>query len=148
MDRIFGDAEDFGEALEGMTEQFKTNEVQIIRRRLPYTEEMRPKVVQHILMIAASMFRSHPKVTHLPNAVELPNRFIFRVALCTYLLGHRWMSVGGAKQVKPTNIRDDLIDVIFAAYATYFDGILSADKKLNAIYRGVRFALDNVFIRP
>lgn len=58
------------------------------------------------------------------------------------------MSVGGAKQVKPTNIRNDLIDVIFAAYATYFDGILSADKKLNTIYRGARFALDNVFIRP
>ena len=74
MDRIFGDAEDFGEALEGMTQQFKANEVQIIRRRLPYTEEMRTKVVQHILMIAASMFRSHPKVPHLPKAVELPDQ--------------------------------------------------------------------------
>lgn len=130
-----------------MTQQFKANEVQIIRKRSPYTEEMRTKVVQHILMIAASMFRSHPQVAHLPNAIELPNRFIFRVALCTYLLGHRWMSVGGAKQVKPGNIQNDLIDVIFAAYATYFDGILSADKKVNAIYQDARFALDNVFVR-
>jgi hypothetical protein len=56
--------------------------------------------------------------------------------------------VGGAKLVKPEGIRNDLIDVSFAVYATYFVGVLSADKKVNGIYRGADFALTHIFIRP
>jgi hypothetical protein len=148
MDRILSDAQDFGGALEGMEQQFERGQVQIIRKGLPYTEEMRSTFIQHVLMIAASMFRSHPRVTQLPNVVDLRNTFIFRVALCTYLLGHRWIAVGGAKQVKATRIRNDLIDVILATYATYFDGLLSADKKVNSIHNEARWLLANVFVRP
>jgi hypothetical protein len=30
----------------------------------------------------------------------------------------RWMSVGGAKNVKPEKIRNDIVDATYVAYAT------------------------------
>jgi hypothetical protein len=38
-----------------------------------------------------------------------------------YLLANRWISVSGAHQAKPEIIRNDLVDVNFAVFATYFD---------------------------
>jgi hypothetical protein len=64
------------------------------------------------------------------------------------ILAHWWISVGGAKKVKPDKLRNDLVDVIFAAYATYFDGILSKDEKANAIYSDALWMLTNVFVTP
>ena len=43
-------------------------------------------------------------------------------------------------------MRNDLVDINFVAYATYFDGILSADKKLGEIYDEASWLLFNVFI--
>lgn len=75
---------------------------------------------------------------------ELPNMFIFRVALCGYLLCLRWISEGGAKTVRLEKMRNDLVDIFIAAYATYFDGLLTADKKLNAIYHEAVFLLPRI----
>lgn len=38
-----------------------------------------------------------------------------------------------------------MVDVNFAAYATYFDGLLSKDQKVQRIYHDARFILENVF---
>ena len=61
--------------------------------------------------------------------------YIFRVALCGLLLSLRWASVGGASNVKVERIRNDMVDIHFAAYATIFDGLLTNDQKLSGIYR-------------
>jgi hypothetical protein len=34
----------------------------------------------------------------------------------------------------------------YVAYATYFDGLLSRDKKMQAIYREARFFIEQVFL--
>jgi hypothetical protein len=148
MERMLIDAAKFSEGLQEITSLFKAEEIRIIRTLSPYNDEMRQKFTQHILVTAAFMFKGHPYVGKIPNMKELPNTFIFRVALCMHLLAHRWISVGGADKVKPAKIRNDLIDVSFAAYATYFDGIFSNDNKANAIYKDAVWMLKNVFVPP
>jgi hypothetical protein len=81
-----------------------------------------------------------------PSVTEIRNMYLFRVALCMHLLAHRWMSVGGVGETKTEKIRNDLIDVSFAAYATYFDGILSSGKKVNDIYGKAVWLLNNVCV--
>jgi len=34
----------------------------------------------------------------------------------------------------------------YVAYATYFDGLLSRDKKMNEIYQETCFVLENMFV--
>lgn len=36
--------------------------------------------------------------------------------------------------VRPERVRNDMVDMTFVAYATYFDGVMSSDKNVNRIY--------------
>ncbi len=148
MERILHDVQDFAGAVEGLADQFKNDEIQIIRKGTPYTREMAGKMMQQILMIARVLFDRHPRVTKLPPMRELPNTFLFRTALCSYLLAKRWISVGGAQQAKLERIRNDLVDVNFAVFATYFDAFLTADRKINELYRETDWVLSNIFVIP
>ena len=65
-----------------------------------------------------------------------------------YVLGKRWISVGGAHQARPETLCNDLVDVNFAVFATYFDGLLTADRKIMEIYDEMLWVLNHVFIIP
>jgi hypothetical protein len=114
----------------------------------PYTPAMAEKMLQQILMMARVLFDRHPRATKLPAPDELPNTFLFRAALCVYLLLKRWISVGGAHQAKLERLRNDMVDVNFAVYATYFHGFLTADRKISEIYQETDWFLKRVFVVP
>ncbi len=62
-----------------------------------------------------------------------------------YLLCLRWISDGSINSLKPDKRLNDLIDMNYAAYATFFDGLLTDDKKLIDIYRDACFFLNEIF---
>lgn len=148
MSRMLADAAKFSDSLELIADTYAPDELHILRRDVPYTEALFEKVMKNIMMLAAMMFADHPRITQLPSPSELPYTFIFRAALCAYLLALRWVSVGGAKNVKAERIRNDLVDVNFAAFATYFDGLLTADSKAAAIYRDADYLLRHFSVVP
>jgi hypothetical protein len=131
----------FGEVAKVYTEA----EIRILRKGSGYTEEMIDKLVRVVLHLAATLFADHPRVNKLPSAADLPNTFIFRVALCGHILMLRWIALGGERKIKPEKLRNDMVDINFAAFATYFDGLLSSDEKLNTIYREAVLLLRSVF---
>jgi hypothetical protein len=146
MSRIDTDAEEFGAVLDAITNLFSDREQKIIRTGLPYTEVMGKKLVSHITLMAAMLCRRHLPEIKPPSAAEIRNMYLFRVALCMHVLAHRWISVGGVGGTKAEKIRNDLIDVSFAAYATYFDGIFSSDKKVNEIYGKAMWLINNACV--
>jgi hypothetical protein len=91
------------------------------------------------------MFSEHPSVQRLPVEKELPNTFIFRAALCAYLLTLEWISEGGAIGAKASTLRNDMVDINFATYATFFDGLLSKDGKAQRIYQQAHLLLTSIF---
>ena len=44
-----------------------------------------------------------------------------------------------------TKLANDVVDMNYVAYATYFDGVLSRDKKLLRIYRQADWYVREVF---
>jgi hypothetical protein len=94
------------------------------------------------------MFTAIRNSRELPPALELPYTFILRYALTGYLVALRWIAVGGAKNVKPEKIRNDMVDATYAAYATYFQGLLSHDVKANEIYADAKFFLGVMLANP
>lgn len=133
--RMLNDAKDLPEVFDDMTKLFTESELRILRTHESYTDDIREKHTQAVLEIAAKLFRDHPKATQPPNAEELPYTFIFRVAVCGYLLFIRWAATGGQRKIRPEKLRNDMVDVNFAAFATYFDGLLTADKRLLETYK-------------
>jgi hypothetical protein len=148
MERMLADALTFARGIDGIADIFTASELKALRTRAAFTPAMLEKVTKGILTLAAFLFSDHPGITRLPDAVDFPGTFIFRTALCGYLLAVRWIEVGGASNVKPEKMRNDLVDINFAAYATYFDGLLTADKKLDDIYQDAVFLLGALFVAP
>ena len=50
--------------------------------------------------------------------------------------------------MKAEKLRNEVIDVNFATFATYFDGLLTDDKRANSIYEHAAFLLQEVFPMP
>jgi hypothetical protein len=109
---------------------------------------MRERLVQNVLLLAGYLFKDHPGVAELPRGPEVRNTFIFRYALCGYASILKRIADGGAGKAKPDKLRNDVIDVNYAAYATYFDGLLTADKRAGEIYAEADFLLREVFAMP
>jgi hypothetical protein len=103
------------------------------------------KVVKNVLHIAAQLFHGHPNARRWPSYEELPNTFIFRASLCMYLLALDWAARGGVGSTSAAKLRNDTVDMNFAAYATYFDGLLTADSKTARLHQEARIWLSALF---
>jgi hypothetical protein len=134
--RMRDDQQNYAENLDAMTKTFSEAELKVLRKHEPISDETFGKVQRHVLEMAAFLFTAHPNFRELPTARELPYTFIFGYAMAGYLIALRWMSVGGAKNVKPEKIRNDIVDGTYAAYATYFQGLLSHDAKAKGLSQG------------
>jgi hypothetical protein len=134
LQKMLADAETVAQAFEEITAVYSKTERAIVRAGQPYSDKMVDRVIQDVIAISGILWGAHPSVKHRPTFEELPNTFIFRTALCTYLLALDWTANGGAQNASPVKLRNDLVDMHFAAYGTYFDGLLSADAKVGRIY--------------
>ena len=147
-ERMLSDAGTFPSAVEHIAATYTKEELVALRTAAPYSDEMIKKLIMCVLHAALEMFRSHPRVQKLPHRNEMPNTFIFHAALYAYLLALDWIAVAGAqgaKGVNVKNIRNDMVDVNFAAYGTFFDDLLSCDGKTQRIYGKARLVLARVF---
>ncbi len=83
---------------------------------------------------AASMFR-----TILDNPPreyeEARNRIIFRQVLSYCALFTVWSAQGGIHSAREKTLKNDIIDSSHAAYASFFDGVLTNDSKLREVYK-------------
>jgi hypothetical protein len=122
-------------------------ELKIIRQRKNYTPEMREKLIQNVLAFAKELFKTHPAVTKLPELAQVRDTFLFRYALCTYSLILRAIQ-GGSVKKSPEKLRNTMVDANFATFATYFDGLMTADKLAGEIHADAEFLLREIFARP
>jgi hypothetical protein len=145
LNRMRNDQKTFADNLEAASKEYTEVELKTLRAHKPITPDMFDKIGKNILNLAAFLFALSPNFVGLPHALELPYTFIFRYAVTGYLVALRWLSVGGAKNVKPEKIRNDMVDATLAAYATYFQDLLSNDVKAKEIYDDAKFFI-KVFI--
>ena len=129
MERVLADMPKLNRGFNQVEATYTLEELKILRRQGPITQKMGDKLVQQVMLLAAELFSTAPKVAKLPRGPEVRNTFIFRLTICAYALALRLISVGGAGKTHPEKLRNDLVDVNFATFATFFDGFLSADKR-------------------
>ena len=142
MERMLVGAPDIQTAIEGFAKEYTDAELKILRKGEDVTGPMMDKLVKTVMQLSAVLFTTHPNVTNIPSADELPNTHIFRASLCMLVLAWQWIAVGGAGKVQRLErIRNDTVDVYLAAYATYFDGLFTCDQKLTRIYVEANFLL-------
>lgn len=130
LERMLADAAPMGKAFVELASHFTKKERHQIRTDDFYSDALLLKILQNTMEVALDIFNRFS----LSPGPELYDTFIFRNALCCYMLALEWGVQGGAQQAGHGKIRNDMVDTHFATYATYFDGLLSDDNKANRIY--------------
>ena len=142
LDRMLEDAKTITSDIKDVAKLYTKDERHIIRLHEPYPSALMDKMGRDVLELAGILFSNHPSVRTLPKFDELLNTYIFRISLCMYLLALDWAALGGVDDVSPARLRNDMVDMSFAAYGTFFDGVLSADAKVLRIHKEARIILD------
>jgi hypothetical protein len=121
--------------------RFEPDEVRAIRTGTPYAPATQLKLIDIVFESATDVARATGAIRTAVQPAEIVNLPVFRYCLCMMILLTRWIVGGRQKGSNPASIANDVIDANIAAYATYFDGVLTADRKLIALHREARHIL-------
>ncbi|WP_342724673.1 hypothetical protein AAFG07_37695 [Bradyrhizobium sp. B097] len=114
--------------------KYKEAELTILTKGEPIPHELFNKITGGIVALADNMFMAHGYFKKQPPTRTLSNAFIFRYAVAGYVVALRCIKEGGAQGASSKNIGNQIIDAMIAAFATYFDGFLSEDRRAQQIY--------------
>jgi hypothetical protein len=148
LDRMLLGASTFSRGIEQMQATYTLAELKSLRRKEGHTPQLEDKLVRDVLSLAGELIKQHPSVTVLPRGPQIRNTFLFRYAVCAYVSILKRIEEGGVGKISDENLRNDMVDVNFAAFATYFDGLLTSDKRAADIYARGEFLLREMFAIP
>lgn len=146
MDRLVNDAGALAPVIREIEQNFTRDELSTIRANAPFPEALIDKTLNLTIQMAAETIRLHPNPpTYLRDFDDLFNTFLFRHAVSSIVWSIDWIRRGGADDVKAERMRNDVVDVILAAYGTVFDGLMSTDKKARRIYDETTVILNSIY---
>jgi hypothetical protein len=118
-----------------------------LRRNEPIPPALVDEAGRAILEYAASYFQDRDDGVLIPRELKVAREtLLFRHALSSFNLAEWWISKGGYASVAPEKLLNDIVDLTYVTYATFFDGLISNDQKMLQIYEATRFLVDEVFI--
>lgn len=138
-------AENIRNGLTTLFQSYPPDDLRCLRAGKSVSEAFSNRVVNDIVGVTNALFRDSLKEEEFPTPPDALFSFQFRYALCSYALALNWAAKGGFETVAAAKLRNDYVDMIYAAYATFFDGLISKDNKLLEIYRMALWLLKNIF---
>ena len=120
-------------------------DVRAIRARDRLPQSLKERFTQNVCALYWLLTRDHPRVRDLPkNFDDACNLYLFRYALCAHIWTLEWVAAGSNEQSNVSRVRNDLVDLLIAVYGTYFDGLMTQDRKLADIHAIARFMLQTM----
>jgi hypothetical protein len=145
--RIVAGQADYAAVIKREMANFTPEELRILKADEPYTVGMLDKLADRIVSLTVQFLALSSDV-RTPTPSELPYTYAFRLALCAYLQTLRRIKDGGVKDPKMETIANDIIDAVFAALGTYFQGLLTSDRKAKDLHRNAKDILKGFPIAP
>ncbi len=124
--------------------RFTPCELRAIRLRTPYPASLQVKLLDIVFESSTDLARATGAIARPPRPAEIVNLPVFRYCLCMMVLLTRWIAGGSQRAMGAAALANDVVDANVAAYATYFDGLLSADQRLNGLHREARHLLREI----
>jgi hypothetical protein len=107
------------------------------------------KLLVCVLDVAASIIVAHPAKIRWPRTLnDFFSTFPFRYSLCFFVRLLDWAAAGGDTGKRPAKVRNDVVDAGLAAYATYFDGLMSDDQTALWVYDQAQTLLSTFLADP
>lgn len=145
MGRILASAPILPGAIKELRKTFREEELKAIRLDQPFPDTLIEKAMKFIVELTFMAMSTHPSPPPRVRSVdELQNTFLFRHSVATFVWSLDWIARGGADNVRADRMRNDVVDVIFATYATFFDGLLSKDDRAQRVYQATHSILSKL----
>ena len=132
-------------AITNLEKQIAPNDLKALRSGQLASPAFTEQAIRNIMGVTALHFRDVVRANPMPDSDQALFTFPFRYAVCTYALSLKWVIDGGHSNAGRPKLRNDYIDMTYAAYATFFDGLITKDRKLQAIHAASCWILANVF---
>nr|WP_225780476.1 hypothetical protein [Pseudomonas sp. Marseille-Q3773] len=146
IDRILPDANEILRILPDLFASYSTSDLAALASGNTSRCAAAVEAYRSIVEICYMVMKNHPSVRGMPSKQELGNTFIFRVVMATYLLGLFRHSTGASAVLKGENFRNDMIDMYFVAYGTFFDGLLTSDKRAKKLFGALKKLLYDFYV--
>ncbi len=126
-----------------ISKTFTQSELTEIRKRTPLSGSTQTKLLDTMFDESRRLYLATDVEEQFwpPTIGAAINSYPFRYALCLVLLYMRWIKDGKPRARAPEKVRNDVVDANTAAFATYFDGVLSNDVKLKSVHNEARYLL-------
>jgi len=130
-------------SLPEMSEQmFSQHEIRIIRTNGRYTDEMFASIFGATEQIWEALAEAYGLQWRSMLREHIMSAYLFRYALGIVIYLLWWIRTGSPKLERIDRIRNDLIDLSFVVYGTYYDGFLTADHKAEWMFLNLSRALE------
>jgi hypothetical protein len=134
MEKALASATGLAEPLAQIASVFERDEISILRRGQPLSQALMHKILALADHMAARFFRRSSQSTEATNA-ELESEHLHLPVRSRIGLFRRFLDQSGSQDARATEkVRNDLIDMNFAVYGTYFNGLMSGDKRALRTY--------------
>jgi len=134
VDKMRQNCFDTADLYEKLSRLYTKTELKSLRQRGKIPGSALQKLIDSVFEISWKSFEMHPNVSSIPEGEEILNTFIFQASLFHHLHLLNWMRNGSPESVNLEKISNDRIDILIAAYATFFDLLFTNDKRLNSLY--------------
>ena len=130
------------DSINPIKDSFNSTELKQIRNNQPYSKDLLKKIIKNIMIVTAMLMSSN-NIKNKEFRIII-NSYLFRYSAASFFLTLKWISDGGIEQIDMDNFQNDIIDLSYSVYGTYFDGVLSNDNKLMEIYTKLDFFLKHL----
>jgi len=112
----------------------------------PMSDEFWRRFVDDVFDTSVGFYRQNPDLPP-PDPDSIFNTLIFRYCICSFVCAIDWIGKGGYETVLDAKLMNDYTDMAYAAYATYYDGLLTEDRKLGEIHAVAARWVHRVFLK-
>lgn len=143
-DMLLG-ADDIAVSLPEIADIFSTHEIRLCRTNARYTTQMFEKIFGAAEGLYEYFSEARGVVTHPERSQARYDSYLYRQGLVTIIYALWWIRSGSQPPKRLDRVRNDIIDMQFAVYGTYFSGLLTEDRKAGWIHQNLREALKMVY---
>ena len=137
---------DLSETLAQVREHFTAHQLRLIGAGKTIPPEARQMILDISTAVAEDMARNGPGRAPVPPPPHRYNHFGWRWSLCDVINIIRLIGDGAQRRASDKS-RNDHFDNVFAAFGTYFNGVMTDDKRLLAAQAIARLILRSLGAR-
>jgi hypothetical protein len=142
---LLPDAEEMRDKLASITGSYETGDLSVLRAERRITDRLCRRIGTDVAHQTAADLRGIFGNGIEWKAADAKYSLPFRIAASFCALGLMRASTGAFRNLKAATFRSDLNDAVYAAYATYYDGLITRDEQLADVYNLTVKLLRSVF---